>query len=428
MELLEKYICHPVGQGFFYSGFINTYSHGVSNKFKFIFDFGSHTRGTDDVFLSYIEYLNNNLDLLVISHFDIDHFNKINLLKGVNIKRVILPFMSISQKILCISQLSYNNYYNEDFDEDFYSFVMYPEKYLSDNGIVSSDTNIFFIRESIYDAYPEFNIESTDGVIDVDDSSVESRNILSLVTNSSVRKSVLDLLFIRDIPEAIDNVTFDDICSTIHDIFNCIYSMSGSVESFDEWILEYVSHGNISKTKIKKIYKQACDELGISRSRAKYLLDMNNTCLSMVHVNRCIPVEYSVNSFLSSDSVYYNNIEYKLSYIKNIKDSIRVVQIPHHGSRKNSNKDFFKYFTSSKYFFVNYGIGNSYGHPTSSVMGNVSCASSNKTVNIFHVNQDNGLSMSTCINYYPLGPVVFDFNKDYVKYINEMFYSGFYVV
>lgn len=84
MEILrQKFTIHPVGQGFFYSGLIETsLTPGITNHYRIVFDCGSlnKTNCLDEV----IKYRKvdfqprTKLDLLISSHFDEDHVNHIH--------------------------------------------------------------------------------------------------------------------------------------------------------------------------------------------------------------------------------------------------------------------------------------------------------------------------------------------------------------
>jgi hypothetical protein len=104
INLRQEFTIHPIGQGLFYTGVMhfNTYNSG---KFIFAFDCGSvnKTHCSDEVARFRNNILNGNeLDLLVISHFDADHVSHIGeLLKGgIKVKKLVMPFLSFSQRLL----------------------------------------------------------------------------------------------------------------------------------------------------------------------------------------------------------------------------------------------------------------------------------------------------------------------------------------
>jgi beta-lactamase superfamily II metal-dependent hydrolase len=51
--------------------------------------------------------------------------------------------------------------------------------------------------------------------------------------------------------------------------------------------------------------------------------------------------------------------------IGTLKERIGLVQIPHHGSIENTDTAIFDLFSNhTMIFFMSYGIGNKYGHPS----------------------------------------------------------------
>ena len=105
-----KFVFHPVGHGLFYTGEITD---DQGKTFSFAFDCGSENRmiisdiisngilsnGIDDI-------LPEQIDLLIISHFHSDHIsNVLDLISAKKIKKVILPYLTNTKKILYASQI-----------------------------------------------------------------------------------------------------------------------------------------------------------------------------------------------------------------------------------------------------------------------------------------------------------------------------------
>lgn len=104
---LQRFTVHAVGQGFFYSGRIE---YG-GTAFKFAFDCGSYhsnaIRREIDTFNNEVLKESNELDLLVISHFDEDHVNHIaDLLRNVKrVKRLVLPFLDFEERLYLLLRI-----------------------------------------------------------------------------------------------------------------------------------------------------------------------------------------------------------------------------------------------------------------------------------------------------------------------------------
>jgi hypothetical protein len=97
----QKFTVHPVGQGLFYSGILDI-SNPPTARFSFVYDCGSLDQSAAASEVSSFRQENSgDIDLLVISHFDADHINKVgDLLAGRRkVRRLVLPFMFFSERI-----------------------------------------------------------------------------------------------------------------------------------------------------------------------------------------------------------------------------------------------------------------------------------------------------------------------------------------
>lgn len=61
-------------------------------------------------------------------------------------------------------------------------------------------------------------------------------------------------------------------------------------------------------------------------------------------------------------------VQYILQRIQTCEDNLDLIQIPHHGSQRSFHDKLLALNTSVKYYFLSYGIGNSYKHPSPSVI------------------------------------------------------------
>lgn len=109
-HFVGKFVFHPVGHGLFYTGEITD---DQGKTFSFAFDCGSENNkiisdiisngklpnGIDDI-------LPEQIDLLIISHFHSDHIsNALDLISTKKVKKVILPYLNDTTKILYASQI-----------------------------------------------------------------------------------------------------------------------------------------------------------------------------------------------------------------------------------------------------------------------------------------------------------------------------------
>lgn len=123
-----KYTYYNVGQGLFHSGKIG--------DFTFVYDCGSFNK--DALIKSITDYRKNNIhnihkyiDLLVLSHFDADHINGLDmLLDEVKVDTVVIPYISLVDRIIIASKSQ-----NKD-QEDWYYLFMYDNiTYLKNKGV-----------------------------------------------------------------------------------------------------------------------------------------------------------------------------------------------------------------------------------------------------------------------------------------------------
>lgn len=95
---------YNVGQGCFYGGAI-THNH---SSFVVVYDCGSVTKG-NPLGLAIDEFKKefDHIDLLIISHFDADHVNGVELLiKNLRVERIIMPYMPLWYRIALIAKTS----------------------------------------------------------------------------------------------------------------------------------------------------------------------------------------------------------------------------------------------------------------------------------------------------------------------------------
>ncbi|HAT1528280.1 TPA: hypothetical protein I8W52_003504, partial [Morganella morganii] len=120
----------PVGQGAFYAE--------KHEAFNMVYDCGNRWKTKESQRVVRQSFSKDeNIEILFISHFDIDHISLIGTLKDTvkSIKHVVLPLLTDEQKIL-ISNI------HRVVDIDDYDMVNRPETYFGDN------TQITYIESS----------------------------------------------------------------------------------------------------------------------------------------------------------------------------------------------------------------------------------------------------------------------------------------
>ncbi|MCL6445189.1 MAG: MBL fold metallo-hydrolase, partial [Alicyclobacillus sp.] len=120
MEFVETF--HPVGQGLFYSGCIG-------GSFNFVYDCGS-TSQAKKLKQAIVRYKKDvtKIHLLIISHFDKDHISGLDdLLANLELDSVVMPYVNILERILCILSSNLRSRWYRDFLVD-------PVEYLRSKG------------------------------------------------------------------------------------------------------------------------------------------------------------------------------------------------------------------------------------------------------------------------------------------------------
>lgn len=141
----------PVGHGTFFTGIVSDDS---SKGFSWVYDCGSrrpnHVVPLVGRLNTWVD-LPQELDVLVISHFDVDHVNGIReLLKSRRVKRMVLPFMDIGQQLENVMELLDDE---EDTEEngsegllDAVLLQLVPVRWLAANGFEDNVGELMFVQ------------------------------------------------------------------------------------------------------------------------------------------------------------------------------------------------------------------------------------------------------------------------------------------
>lgn len=121
MEIERKF--HPIGQGAFYTEKLP--------NLNVIYDCGGSNKAIVEEAIKKTFQKNEQIDAVFISHFHRDHINGLEfLLKYCNVKKVILPALTDSQKILYVVQNTINNEYVNEFSN---RLIFSPEELLKES-------------------------------------------------------------------------------------------------------------------------------------------------------------------------------------------------------------------------------------------------------------------------------------------------------
>lgn len=301
----QKYTAHPIGQGLFYTGQLK--SRLPNAEFNFVFDCGSLSYSALNKTIDRFRAIDSNdskkLDLLVISHFDMDHINGLKrLLDGRKVKCIIAPFIGFKQRI----SIALNNLDEFDTDQDLrndINAVLDITDVLAEN--IDGDTEIIFVNgsdegqppneegnediENLNEEINEFTFEFSDAKeLSTEDTSelnlpnianVKKVDCNNLATIHGNRTKILDLIFYRKKVGANETAFFNKV----FDIFisnNETDFQDKTNPTIDE-IIEVIKKTK-SANKIKPLFNEAAKQIGVDLTK-KSISNMNTTALSMLH-------------------------------------------------------------------------------------------------------------------------------------------------
>lgn len=148
------YITHrrqqwPVGHGFFHTASLTADAGG--RTYRYVYDCGSVARTlVEKRIASYsdnedLELREPELDMLVLSHFHLDHVNGVpHLLTLFRVRKLVLPFLSNDFALAALADLAANGL---DVWNEFSGLVLNPQAWMRDRG--QGDTEITLVRPDV---------------------------------------------------------------------------------------------------------------------------------------------------------------------------------------------------------------------------------------------------------------------------------------
>jgi beta-lactamase superfamily II metal-dependent hydrolase len=388
---------NKVGQGCFYSGFL---THIKSKEsYSIVYDCG--VEGSKQYINNEINKFhvalklksNGRIDLLIISHFDSDHVNKIkDLIDGASsIGKIVLPYLTPAERLMV-----YLANTNEDGDsnDNYRSFMIDPIAFLLGANanieeilyITGGDDTEGDLNNAIIDA-PLLANESNVFTVDYSELKVEG-NEPEIKTNDNISdvrvrilkdKGRLKIIAIWEFyffNRKVDKVKLDSF-------INCVKNKCPDL----------LRVGNLTITELSELFKNTaiikdCYKVIVSK------IDINNTSLIVYHAPLYDSLNEKNNIWYRKQNIWfykkYKTINFpgKLStlltgdintvgltfsnYIVKNGDKISVLQIPHHGAERGwdivSLKSIIKH---NVYAIINFGLGNVYGHPKQKVIDDI---------------------------------------------------------
>ena len=342
---------HPVGQGAFY-----TETHRdcyTQNQINIVYDCGTKTKEINIENVIHKAFFQNTIiDILFISHFDEDHISGIYELKNrCTIKKVVIPLIPQEDRLLFIITNEISSPYKE--------IITNPESYFGENtqityvistdqeaqennirdynrNIIKSGDHIDITGHSKTWCYIPFNFKYTKRLDELKKVLKEKKLEIDKLTNIEYIKS----------KEKIIREAYRKITSSINRNSLIVYSgpknISLKTKNISSSILVHKGH----KTKLHDC--KSCLYLGDSRIQD-----------SKKKKDRTFPLLLELEKRLKTE--YYN--------------TIRMIQIPHHGSEKDFDKVILD--NPPKYLsIISCGTNNTYKHPSPSVVKEITLSNS----------------------------------------------------
>lgn len=338
-------ILHPVGQGAFYSeSFYEANGHKCRTV---VYDCGSTPKTYIEEEIDSFFSNGDSVDILFISHFDNDHISGLEKLKKTcTIDTVVMPLLNSIQKIYMLC-----NGVNK-------TLITNPESFFANSRVV-------FVQPTNLDD-PGAQAENRDvKYAELDESINNGDRIIFeqywvyIPCNYDYAKRHSDLIAsLRNLDE-FRKVDFENKAQ-IDDI----------VKTADKALLG----------RINKIFKDMMPDGANRISMMLYSGPSQSTkgifaqCELNLFKDSAILNKLYVGTaalYLGDTDLNQSDILEQLSNdIGQLKENIVILQLPHHGSKKNFNDGLLSFGDrdSKKIFFSSFGTNNRYGHPSNSVI------------------------------------------------------------
>lgn len=398
-DLKANFKFHGVGQGLFYSGcIINRHD----EKFNFIYDCGTSSSGFD-IENAVINCFNQpavdkpDIHCLFISHFHLDHISGVPyILKHYNVHNVIIPNLCPEEMaLMCI-----NN--NIDETSDLYYLITEPIHYFNEYGVDSiffidpqdneivnnrqnesygNETRDFFVsgktepkRDIIDDYYSKSRINAFKcGSLTLNPYRTEW--IFKIYQDYDKDQQKIIISFMETAYEKYSDIPLRD------DIKNAVSNQS------------YINDIKYIYRKIKKDINQS--SLTVYHGPAEkvhpksYSVYPSYRCHKYCTHSCCENICKGYPATLLTGDINLNTLRNQGNdfekFIANTPNKIGFFQIPHHGSKYNTNISLIQTLLPPNIeMFCSYGISNRYHHPNAYMLNKLMM---NTYSNIHHIVQ-----------------------------------------
>ena len=352
-----KFKFDTVGQGLFYWGILNV--NGCQNindcQFSFVYDCGStsQTRINERV-KGFKEILghNNELDMLVISHFDKDHMNGVSeLLRDTKVKNIFIPYYHLDNYLLFVCFI-----YGYGIAANIGNIILVPPTDAIKNeaeGDIENLNNNDFGLDRANDIPNNFEIDNID-ILKANKIKFRFKKIWEFKFYNVELKSKDYEGIESEIKKKLDDSSLEEFIKK-----------PGSKKELQEIYKKYIkTHRNNSEQNQSSLclYHGPCDDLRLLMRcvcgfywfypyKSRFCELMSNGTILTGDISL-------VNSTSDKEKPYYESF---IQCFEKYLEKTGVFQIPHHGSKNTWNKQILEDFPNS--IFVNSASENNHNHP-----------------------------------------------------------------
>lgn len=389
MHINVKFTYRNVGQGLFYTGTIGS--------FNFVYDCGSENRRRLSQAASrYKRELHGNLDLLIISHFHYDHILGLEELlkdKDISVDTVILPYLKpVERLIISLQRLDLPLWY--------YEFLSDPVSFLVEKGV----RKIIIIGGtegeeggSAPEGFPLNNKPENTGI-----------NWEKMKDDKELKKQI-----IKEYDPKWNNFMNERRLLFVKNHYGYATALNGfwvfkffNYKLEEQKLFEFKECLKQNRLLLFSEYSESLREIMKDRNQLSKLRDcykilsryLNHTSLVVYHGPisdyrsnvECVcrsayfppPICFFSNShfikrrneigqLLTGDIKLTSRWEDINNHFDAFRNNISVVQVPHHGARRNWNRNLLETIKNPSFWVISAGISNKYGHPHIDVLDDI---------------------------------------------------------
>lgn len=331
---------HPVGQGAFYSErFIDKEE---NSQYLMVYDCGSSSPKKLQNEISSSIRQGETINVLFISHFDRDHVNGLaHLMNRCTIKKVVMPLISPTDRW----------FYLLDLPSSLYDIILNPQAFFD-------GANIVYVN-----SITEDETAVVDEPININESS-----LTTIASGTKLFSScIADWCYI---PFNFDEANRRNLLKAN------LFEYNIDITSLEGCDLKYITE---NREIIKKAYQKVCVD---GANKTSLILYSGPTLKRLVCKwwsrniwSRCCEemIDNAACLYLGDTDLNQqrknNSILYDLYFaFGDIGRNIGTIQLPHHGSIKNFNKDVLSMWNYPKSYFASFGDKNQFGHPSTEVL------------------------------------------------------------